>query len=353
MINKVYNLNLDIKQTLPYKTNIQFVQNDIQVNILNIQMYEKNNILDISNVSRVVINFKKPDNTVVISDVEIVAGKITYTLGTQEISVAGDVLSTIEFYGFNGERLTSSEFIFNVRKSLATDDVIESSSEFPVLSKLFLVEASEEARKEAESTRIEQELLRQNNEQTRQNNESLRIQAYNNNESRFSGIEGNISELEQNIANNTQNISGLQEGTNINTNNISILQGTVSTNTQDINTNKQNISTLQSNVSDLQQSTTTNTNNITTLQQNVNTINNTTIPGLKYYKWKEQKTVPSGSNSLTLTNTYTAGQELLIMDTKYSANWLNGIHWNISGQKITFTESSFTESFTFIIYNLG
>lgn len=279
MLTKTYNLEINISNTVPLRTNYVFVQNDIDVYILNFAILKRKTPVDLSEVDSCTVTFKLSDNTVVIGEVQItdaINGKLQYTLGTSEISVAGNVLATLEFYGANNERLSSPQFIFKVVAELGSDEAIESRDNYNVLSRLLIAGQNEEARMTREIDRINAEKERDDAETIRISNEDIRITNENNREDRLIEIENNI-----------------------------------------------------------------------------NTINNTTIPAIKYYKWVEQQAIPIGDNTITLTNSYTDGQELMIYDIPFGCKWERGIHWNIAGQIITFTETSFTQEMIFKIYNLG
>jgi hypothetical protein len=280
VLTNEYNIELNIRNTVPLRTNITLVQNDKDTNIFNFTILNKKTPVNLTDVNYITITFLRPDNIPVISDGIIIEdatiGKLQYALNTTEISIPGQVITTIEFYGENNERLTSSQFIFNVREELANNEAIESTDDYNVLSKLLIAGQNETARMGRETERINAENERNNAENIRIANEEIRIENENNREGRLNAIE-----------------------------------------------------------------------------QAIDTINNTTIPNIKYYKWIEQKTVPLGSNTITLANTYTVDQELLIFDVNYGCKWEQGIHWNISGQTITFTETSFTQEMIFKIYNLG
>lgn len=71
----------------------------------------------------------------------------------------------------------------------------------------------------------------------------------------------------------------------------------------------------------------------------------------KYFA-REVKTLATGGTVITLTNTPESLHKLLIYDTTYGCIWEEGIHWNRTGNQITFT-SAMPEDFTFVIYNLG
>ena len=279
MLTKTYNLEINISNTVPLRTNYVFVQNDIDVYILNFAILKRKTPVDLSEVDSCTVTFKLSDNTVVVGEVQITDatnGKLQYELGTSEISVAGNVLATLEFYGVNNERLSSPQFTFKVIAELGSDEAIQSVDDYNILSRLLIAGQNEEARMTREIERIEAEDLRDDAETIRISNEEIRIENENNRETRLSNIETSI-----------------------------------------------------------------------------NTINNVTIPNIKYYKWVEQQAIPIGDNTITLTNSYTDGQELMIYDIPFGCKWEQGIHWNIAGQIITFTETSFTQEMIFKIYNLG
>lgn len=280
MLTNEYNIELNIRNTVPLRTNITLVQNDKDTNIFNFTILNKKTPVNLTDVNYITITFLRPDNIPVISDgitiIDATVGKLKYKINTTEISIPGQVITTIEFYGENNERLTSSQFIFNVREELANNEAIESTDDYNVLSKLLIAGQNETARMGKETERINAENERNNAENIRIANEEIRIENENNRESRIQSIE-----------------------------------------------------------------------------QAIDTINNTTIPNIIFYKWIEQKTIPIGSNSIILDNAYTEGQELLIFDINYGCKWERGVHWNIEGQVITFTETSFQDEMIFKIYNLG
>lgn len=71
----------------------------------------------------------------------------------------------------------------------------------------------------------------------------------------------------------------------------------------------------------------------------------------KYFA-RENHTVLTGANTITLTNLPENNHELLIYDTKYGAIWDKNIHWTRSGATITFT-STMPEDLDFVVINLG
>ncbi len=69
------------------------------------------------------------------------------------------------------------------------------------------------------------------------------------------------------------------------------------------------------------------------------------------FKWIEEKTVNSGTKTLTLTTTVLADDVLMIFDTKYGVQWYNPANFSRSGQTITFV-TNMPENLTFKIYCL-
>ena len=72
----------------------------------------------------------------------------------------------------------------------------------------------------------------------------------------------------------------------------------------------------------------------------------------KHYIWVEEKSITKGNNSLTLTNAVGVGHKLLVKDLTYGVEWFKDLHWDRSGQTLTFT-SSMPQNLTFRVINLG
>lgn len=70
----------------------------------------------------------------------------------------------------------------------------------------------------------------------------------------------------------------------------------------------------------------------------------------KNYFWIEEKTVNAGGNSFVLTNTYDPTYMTLeIFDKEYGQRWFSTIHYTVSGQTVTLTESALLETLNFVI----
>lgn len=79
-----------------------------------------------------------------------------------------------------------------------------------------------------------------------------------------------------------------------------------------------------------------------------------TIFNYAKYIWIEEVTVDKNALLFTLPNSVGSLDKLIIKDTKYQAEWLEGIHWNRIAQTVSFTEvDGLPEKLTFIIKNIG
>lgn len=88
---------------------------------------------------------------------------------------------------------------------------------------------------------------------------------------------------------------------------------------------------------DLQSQVTSNATDIASLAQSH-----------KYF-WQEEKTILSGNNSFTLTNTVEPHMTLEIYDRQYGCQWFSPENYTINGQIVTLTETALSEDLTFII----
>jgi hypothetical protein len=140
LINKKFNITLDINQTATIKyKNMILVSGDINAYHFDISLVDNGSPLDLTSVDHAWVIFRTSANTVVQGTLQItdtLTGKLTYTLGSQEISKEGVVFAEIELYGSNNETITSSRFEFYVKKELNTDDAVKSSTQYSVLTNL-------------------------------------------------------------------------------------------------------------------------------------------------------------------------------------------------------------------------
>lgn len=139
MILKEYNIELDLKMKA-FNCYAFFTSGDAGVNALNLSVLDDQEPVDLSSVMYATINFKRPDGTFVLyKNVDIInaqTGQLKYLMGTTELEQEGRVYATVSFYGNDGQRLTSTAFYFNVVQALDSDDAVESTTEYTLLTKL-------------------------------------------------------------------------------------------------------------------------------------------------------------------------------------------------------------------------
>jgi hypothetical protein len=157
-------IELNIQQSDPLQTGIRVVQNDKDVYMLKIKVFNGLNEINYTDISSATITFQKADGKVVQGNIIKGETELNYKCGTNEISCVGMVKGSVQLFGSSGERLTTCQFIFNVVKDLIADDVINSTSEFPILQQVELNEVqrimAETDRINAENSRVTAEINR-------------------------------------------------------------------------------------------------------------------------------------------------------------------------------------------------
>ena len=167
MIDKTYNLALDITYGALRKYDYLLVSNDNDVYTFNITLTNANATLDLTNVDHIDIVFEKEDKTTVqystldgtrLQITDATNGIITYEVGTQEIAKDGNVTGEIHLYGSSNERITSCQFTFKVRQDIDTDNAVKSTSEYSTLANLILEVESLIAGEEPLAQQVQQDL---------------------------------------------------------------------------------------------------------------------------------------------------------------------------------------------------
>jgi len=328
------------------RTDARFTQGDIGASGFDLTIFMGTELVDLSTVTSYSATFKKQDgkiiklNTSSIEVLDSINGKIRVKLGTSETSYPGNVLATIEFYGANNERVTSSRFTFYVINDLDDGSAFESTSEYPLYTQFLDAVMNED--------------LRIQNESQRQTNETLRNEEHT---QAMLDVDSKISESNTTINNMNLKIDEANttiQNTNTAKTSIETLELEVQTNE---NTRISNELNRQQSMADIESSW----NNLTTQQQqdaevvtargSYLSLDDRLDKEPKYF-WKETKSIMSGGNTFTLTNSLKTTDELLIYDTTYNAIWQEGQNWNKSGQNIVFT-SNMPENLSFKIFNLG
>lgn len=142
MITRQFDIVLNTKVLKTLSSNMVVTQNDKDVNLLKIRIFNGNEEIDYLQINKGEIFFEKKDKNVVQGDLEKVTDGFTYQMGTNEIACIGEVLAIVHLYGNSGERLATSKFKFEVERDLESESAIKSSSQYGALQKI-LVEFNE------------------------------------------------------------------------------------------------------------------------------------------------------------------------------------------------------------------
>lgn len=140
MITREYNIVINTKTTKAINTYASFVQRDVEVNYLNISFLDGDLPLDLTQFSQIQIAFERVDGVIIagntIEFIDALNGKARYELGTTEVELVGKVNGIINFYGSHGERLSTCIFYFSVVREIDTDEAIQTSNQYTLLSDL-------------------------------------------------------------------------------------------------------------------------------------------------------------------------------------------------------------------------
>jgi hypothetical protein len=131
-----YTITIDIKNSISSLQEIPcFVQGDDAV--IFVKILENGLPYDYSTVDRYVVNFKRPDGTIVngLGTYDSVTGLINYKLGFTEMEKVGNVETAISLY-LGETRVTTKPFIVKIVEDY--EGGIESQEGYNVLQELFI-----------------------------------------------------------------------------------------------------------------------------------------------------------------------------------------------------------------------
>lgn len=151
----VHNLILDMKSIIVQQT--IDVQRYDTGRKFEITLSDNGTIYQIGEGCIAVFTATKPDGTVLYNHCEIVDNTIVFDLlkNPQATAVEGEVKCEIRLYGADGALITSPRFDIVVDKTLYSDNIIESSSEFSALTQAIVanINATEAAREAVEKAK--------------------------------------------------------------------------------------------------------------------------------------------------------------------------------------------------------
>lgn len=133
---KIQTITIDLKQTsvIPLPS---FIQHD--TNILEILVKDNEVDADLSNVGRIVVNYKRPDKKVISRLLTFVGNKVTYEIGLEEMEIAGRGDVELNFFSSdNLQRISTMRFKIYFNESIGTDSIYENTDDLNVLQELFV-----------------------------------------------------------------------------------------------------------------------------------------------------------------------------------------------------------------------
>jgi lysophospholipase L1-like esterase len=113
----------------------QFIQND--TNILDILVKENGADADLSNITRIVVNYKRPDKRVISRLLTFTGNKVSYEIGLEEMEVPGQGEMELQFFE-NDDRISTKRFKVNMLASIGIDAIYENTGQLTVLQELFV-----------------------------------------------------------------------------------------------------------------------------------------------------------------------------------------------------------------------
>ena len=159
--DRIFKGKADVFNGINFNEDIVFYKNDAGTSTIEIDFFkDDSNIYPLEN-SKVAISILKKDGNLTSDFMEVIAiNKATYTFSLNSLDVIGRNVATILVYGDNGDRITFGSFKFKVKSDIK-EDGIESSTEYPILSRLITevnnlnssINNSEDLRNDAEEKR--------------------------------------------------------------------------------------------------------------------------------------------------------------------------------------------------------
>ncbi|HDR7254499.1 TPA: BppU family phage baseplate upper protein [Bacillus pacificus] len=138
MTFKTYEINVDLVNDTSTTYSNRFSQNDRNSAKLLVTITNKGAEIDLSQAKSVRMSFKKPDGTRVFQNdcqpINAMKGKYQIVLKTQTLTSVGTVIAQIHIEE-EDRIIDTQKFFFVVNDSLASDEAVESTNEFPVIQK--------------------------------------------------------------------------------------------------------------------------------------------------------------------------------------------------------------------------
>jgi hypothetical protein len=144
LLTKVFDIELNLTDNEPQRTDIHVNQGDTRSVVFNFRIFDGANEIDYAGVDSAAIFFAKPDRTMVQMDAVKTVQGFSVVLSQNVLAASGAVTAGVALYGPDKERITTFFFVFWVVRDLMAEKV-ESTTEFDALA--FAVTLLEQARR--------------------------------------------------------------------------------------------------------------------------------------------------------------------------------------------------------------
>lgn len=134
----------------------QFIQQD--TNVLEFLVKDNGANADLSNIGRIVVNYKRPDDKVISRLLTAEGNKVLYEIGQEEMEVSGYGELELQFFSQdNLYRISTKRFKVYLSESIGTDTIYEDNENLTLLQELFIeVEELVDGTNEATNFAMEQ-----------------------------------------------------------------------------------------------------------------------------------------------------------------------------------------------------
>ncbi|MGD6899346.1 BppU family phage baseplate upper protein [Bacillus infantis] len=133
---KKTSMTIDLKQTtmIPMP---QFIQQD--TNVLEFEIKENGESADLSNIGRIVVNYKRPDGKVISRLLTVEENTVSYSIGVEEMQVAGFAEIELQFYSKdNLQRISTKRFKVSMSQEIGTREIGDTEGTLTILQELFV-----------------------------------------------------------------------------------------------------------------------------------------------------------------------------------------------------------------------
>lgn len=133
---RIGNVDIDIRKHSLVSTP-SFVQNDS--NVIRVSIYDNGEPADLSNIGKVVVNYKRPDRQIISRELTRSNNVVDYKIGLPEMEKVGVAQVELQLYDLSGSaRLSLFRFSVNIVDEIGTQEVREDNDDVTLLQEIFM-----------------------------------------------------------------------------------------------------------------------------------------------------------------------------------------------------------------------